>query len=63
MKRPCSEYLSDDFIDFATFHDVKLPASTNILCWCRVLVQLLVQLRREMVIDSVHVFNTREGVK
>ena len=29
MKQPCSEYLSDDFLDFATTcNDVVLPVST-----------------------------------
>ena len=28
MKRPCSEYLSDDFLDFATCTDVILTVST-----------------------------------
>ena len=28
MKRPCSKYLSDDFIDFANFIDGILSVST-----------------------------------
>ena len=35
----------------------------GVLCWYRFLLQLWVQLRREVVIYAVHVFNTRKGVK
>ena len=53
MKQPCSEYLSDDFLDFATTcNDVVLPVSTYMLNNSEFLILFFEISRTVLTVDS-----------
>ena len=57
MKRPCSEYLSDDFLDFATCTDVILPVSTYMEVFHVLILKTFVnEIHRKDKIPQLHMY-------
>ena len=58
MKRPCSEYLSDDFLDFATCTDVILTVSTymEVFHVLLILKTFVNEIHRKDKIPQLHMY-------